>query len=213
MFGATPDDANVIITTATTVVITIFFFIQQSSLGGCNADSCHSLVTGGRLGDCRRCHGPSRIHDASRACIFLWQSVCTPRGKNNNASANTTDNNKNNSLASELVFFLEADAAWGNLEETGRTRVDNYGLLQLGIAWTYLKLQRSLDGLPDMIQRLDRAEATLRQQVHPNFVTLALVRAGLGGMCGIALFSSTSTAAAAAAAAARLKYHHHQQQP
>ncbi|KAL7518369.1 hypothetical protein ACHAWX_003206 [Stephanocyclus meneghinianus] len=84
-------------------------------------------------------------------------------------------------IASALTFLLEADAEWkSSLALTSwMNRVDNYGLLQLDIAWCYLLL-RSLDNLPDAIARLDRAEAVLRKQVHSNFVTLALAQAEMG---------------------------------
>ncbi|KAL7481126.1 hypothetical protein ACHAW6_006807 [Cyclotella cf. meneghiniana] len=84
-------------------------------------------------------------------------------------------------VASALTFLLEADAEWkSSLALTSwMNRVDNYGLLQLDIAWCYLLL-RSLDNLPDAIARLDRAEAVLRKQVHSNFVTLALAQAEMG---------------------------------
>jgi len=89
--------------------------------------------------------------------------------------------------ASALTFLLEADAEWNNhsssvhsssssSSEKWKTKADNYGLLQLDIAWSYLKLQ-SMEHLPDAIQRLDIAENVLRKQVHSNFVTLALVQA------------------------------------
>jgi len=80
--------------------------------------------------------------------------------------------------ASALVFLLEADAEWNNSPalHDWKSKVDNYGLLQLDIAWCYLLLE-SLDGLDDAIRRLDVAERALRKQVHRNFVTLALAQA------------------------------------
>eukprot|EP00580_Thalassiosira_gravida_P013168 CAMPEP_0201680704 /NCGR_PEP_ID=MMETSP0494-20130426/50735_1 /ASSEMBLY_ACC=CAM_ASM_000839 /TAXON_ID=420259 /ORGANISM="Thalassiosira gravida, Strain GMp14c1" /LENGTH=832 /DNA_ID=CAMNT_0048164431 /DNA_START=144 /DNA_END=2642 /DNA_ORIENTATION=+ len=81
-------------------------------------------------------------------------------------------------VASALVFLLEADAEWNNSPalHDWKSKVDNYGLLQLDIAWCYLLLE-SLDGLDDAIRRLDVAERALRKQVHSNFVTLALAQA------------------------------------
>ncbi len=85
---------------------------------------------------------------------------------------------KSNSMASALVFLLEADAEWQGSSTLGiwKNKVDNYGLLQLDIAWTYLLLG-SLENLSDASRRLEIAETTLRKQVHSNFVTLALVNA------------------------------------
>ena len=62
-------------------------------------------------------------------------------------------------VASALTFLLEADAEWKSSSALASwmDRVDNYGLLQLDIAWCYLLL-RSLDNLPDAIARLHRAE-------------------------------------------------------
>mmetsp|Transcript_3571 Transcript_3571/g.6522 ORF Transcript_3571/g.6522 Transcript_3571/m.6522 type:complete len:788 (+) Transcript_3571:149-2512(+) len=81
-------------------------------------------------------------------------------------------------VASALVFLLGADAEWNNSPalENWKNKVDNYGLLQLDIAWCYLLLE-SLDGLTDAVRRLDIAEQVLRKQVHTNFVTLALAQA------------------------------------
>jgi len=81
--------------------------------------------------------------------------------------------------ASALQFLLQADAEWKSLDETWKSKVDNYGLLQLDICWMYLKLE-SIEALNDTKARLKRAEDTLRKQVHVNFVTLALVQADMG---------------------------------
>lgn len=88
------------------------------------------------------------------------------------------DGDKRNSMASALVFLLEADAEWQGSSTLGiwKNKVDNYGLLQLDIAWTYLLLG-SLENLSDASRRLEIAETVLRKQVHSNFVTLALVNA------------------------------------
>jgi hypothetical protein len=82
------------------------------------------------------------------------------------------------SSESALLFLIQADVEWEHLHESWRHRVDNYGLLQLDIAWVYLGVA-CLENLPDAIQRLDKAETVLRKQVHTNFVTLALVQADL----------------------------------
>ena len=81
-------------------------------------------------------------------------------------------------IASALVFLLEADAEWNNSAALNgwKSKVDNYGLLQLDIAWCYLLLE-SLDDLTDAVTRLDIAEQVLRKQTHTNFVTLALTQA------------------------------------
>mmetsp|Transcript_19226 Transcript_19226/g.41661 ORF Transcript_19226/g.41661 Transcript_19226/m.41661 type:complete len:571 (+) Transcript_19226:332-2044(+) len=101
-----------------------------------------------------------------------------------NSMADTTqtppvgDGSGRDALASALVFLLEADAEWNSSPALAnwRAKVDNYGLLQLDIAWCYLLLE-SLDSLTDAIRRLDIAEEVLRKQVHSNFVTLALAQA------------------------------------
>jgi hypothetical protein len=82
-------------------------------------------------------------------------------------------------LSSALIFFMEADHEWSKVAKHWQNVVDNYGLLQLDIAWVYLKLE-SIDNLPDVVRRLDIAEKTLRNQVDSNFVTLALVQADMG---------------------------------
>ncbi|KAL7533644.1 hypothetical protein ACHAXR_005366 [Thalassiosira sp. AJA248-18] len=93
-------------------------------------------------------------------------------------SGDGCDSGRRDDIASALVFLLEADAEWNNSPALGnwREKVDNYGLLQLDIAWCYLLLE-NLDGLTDAVRRLGIAEKVLRKQVHTNFVTLALVQA------------------------------------
>jgi hypothetical protein len=85
---------------------------------------------------------------------------------------------RENRLESALVLLLQADQEWGRLNESWRVRVDNYGLLQLDVCWIYLKFE-SMENLPDVTERLERAESALRKQVHANFVTLALVQADM----------------------------------
>jgi NACalpha-BTF3-like transcription factor len=82
-------------------------------------------------------------------------------------------------MSSALALLLEADSEWRRVGDDWRNKVDNYGLLQLDIAWIYFKL-RSLTHLPDAIQRLEAAETALRKQVNKNFVTLALAQADMG---------------------------------
>ncbi|KAL7512093.1 hypothetical protein ACHAXN_009064 [Cyclotella atomus] len=83
-------------------------------------------------------------------------------------------------IASALTFLLEADAEWNSSPAllSWRGKVDNYGLLQLDIAWCYLLLG-SIENLPDAVERLTKAESVLRKQVHSNFVTLALAQADM----------------------------------
>jgi hypothetical protein len=85
----------------------------------------------------------------------------------------------NQTLSSALVFLLEADQEWNIIATEWRDKVDNYGLLQLDIAWIHLKLQ-SFDSLEHVTRRLEVAEVVLRKQVHTNFVTLALVQSEMG---------------------------------
>mmetsp|Transcript_44387 Transcript_44387/g.93213 ORF Transcript_44387/g.93213 Transcript_44387/m.93213 type:complete len:792 (-) Transcript_44387:232-2607(-) len=93
-------------------------------------------------------------------------------------STSNEDGNSSRDVSSALVFLLEADAEWNNSAalESWKSKVDNYGLLQLDIAWCYLLLE-SLDGLDDAVRRLGIAEQVLRKQVHTNFVTLAVAQA------------------------------------
>lgn len=85
------------------------------------------------------------------------------------------------SFTESLVLLLEADVEWNDHPNLSawKDRVDNYGLLQLDIAWIYLQLE-SLDNLPDSIKRLEEAERVLRKQVHKNFVALATTQAEMG---------------------------------
>ena len=91
------------------------------------------------------------------------------------------ESQKREHIASALVFLLEADQEWENSSvlQNWKSVVDNYGLLQLDIAWCYLLLE-SLDDLNDALRRLDAAEGCLKKQVHSNFVTLAVVQAEMG---------------------------------
>jgi NACalpha-BTF3-like transcription factor len=87
--------------------------------------------------------------------------------------------NDTNTLTSALFLLLEADQEWNVVAQEWRDKVDNYGLLQLDIAWIHLKLE-SLENLEHVTRRLELAEVVLRKQVHTNFVTLALVQADVG---------------------------------
>jgi hypothetical protein len=80
-----------------------------------------------------------------------------------------------------LVLFLEADKEWNTHPglQGWMDRVDNYGLLQLDMAWAYLQMQ-SLENLPDCISRLAVAQTVLSKQVHQNFTTLATAQAEMG---------------------------------
>ncbi|EJK46522.1 hypothetical protein THAOC_34807 [Thalassiosira oceanica] len=91
------------------------------------------------------------------------------------------ESQKREHIASALVFLLEADQEWENSSvlQNWKSVVDNYGLLQLDIAWCYLLLE-SLDDLNDALRRLDAAEGCLKKQVHSNFVTLAVAQAEMG---------------------------------
>ena len=91
-------------------------------------------------------------------------------------------------LQDGLILLLEADAEWNSPHlEAWKDRVDNYGLLQLDIVWTYLHVE-SLTNLPDSLQRLAQAERVLKKQVHPNFLTLALEMAGQGNSQAVRVF-------------------------
>ena len=81
--------------------------------------------------------------------------------------------------SSALTFLLQADQEWNSVSTDWHDRVDNYGLLQMDIAWSYLHLERS-DTLPDATRRLQVAETVLRKQVHTNFITLAVTMADMG---------------------------------
>mmetsp|Transcript_26396 Transcript_26396/g.57879 ORF Transcript_26396/g.57879 Transcript_26396/m.57879 type:complete len:790 (+) Transcript_26396:259-2628(+) len=99
------------------------------------------------------------------------------RTKMDERSSDGSTSSRQDAIGSALVFLLEADAEWSNPAlESWKHKTDNYALLQLDIAWQYLRLE-SLDSLPDAVTRLDIAEAALRKQVHSNFITLALVQA------------------------------------
>jgi len=80
---------------------------------------------------------------------------------------------------SALIFLLQANDEWNNVATEWRDRVDNYGILQLDIAWTYLKLESS-ERLEDATRRLQVAETVLCKQVNSNFLTLALAMADMG---------------------------------
>jgi len=78
-----------------------------------------------------------------------------------------------------LTILLEADAEWKKVSGPWKSQVDNYGLLQLDICWTYLCLEH-LSSLPDASARIREAEAVLSKQVNPNFLTVALLNAETG---------------------------------
>ena len=76
-------------------------------------------------------------------------------------------------------MLLEADTAWSQVPETWQERVDNFGLLQMDIAWCLLQLE-NLHALPDAATRISRTEKVLMTQVNPNFLKLAIMHAEEG---------------------------------
>jgi len=118
------------------------------------------------------------LHAVGKERIIYQNGNNENSNEKNGNETNGTDNN-DNSNSNTLIFLLQADDEWNSLDNSWRTRVDNYGLLQLDICWMYLRSQ-CLEYLSDVIQRLERAERVLRSQVDVNFVTLSMVQAELG---------------------------------
>jgi len=116
--------------------------------------------------------------DAERRA-FLTALGLHALGRQRLQQATTSSEDHNQYLHSSLVFLLQADDEWNSrLDPAWKSRVDNYGHLQLDIAWVYLRLE-SLEHLEDTLQRLQMAERVLEKQMKngTNFRTLALVRA------------------------------------
>ena len=82
-------------------------------------------------------------------------------------------------VAEALAVLLEADTAWSQVPEMWQERVDNFGLLQMDIAWCLLQLE-NLHALPDAATRISRTEKVLMTQVNPNFLKLAIMHAEEG---------------------------------
>ena len=82
-------------------------------------------------------------------------------------------------VAEALAVLLEADTAWSQVPEIWQERVDNFGLLQMDIAWCLLQLE-NLHALPDAATRISRTEKVLMTQVNPNFLKLAIMHAEEG---------------------------------
>ena len=150
----------------------------------CRAASAIAKEWQGRDGRHGR-RGQSRGHDRFRtARLFDGAGPARPGAPAAaDASAptgdgsNSNNNDHNHLLHSSLVFLLQADDEWNSrLDPAWKSRVDNYGHLQLDICWVYLRLE-SLEHLEDTLQRLAQAESALEKQVHINFRSLALEQA------------------------------------
>eukprot|EP00035_Acanthoeca_spectabilis_P026501 m.462969 g.462969 ORF g.462969 m.462969 type:complete len:732 (-) comp22853_c0_seq1:295-2490(-) len=85
--------------------------------------------------------------------------------------------------AAALPFLTEADAAFEECRTGGGgalvDQIDNYGHLQLDIAWAYAVLG-DVENLPDARQRLASAERSLVSKFERNFLALAEVAADQG---------------------------------
>ncbi|XP_044749963.1 NEDD8 ultimate buster 1-like [Coccinella septempunctata] len=74
-----------------------------------------------------------------------------------------------------LVMFLEADQEYKQCNSKWLAAVDNYGLLDLDIAWCYLCLQ-SVSNLPDAQERLKRCEEVFNRTYGRNFERVNAVK-------------------------------------
>lgn len=82
---------------------------------------------------------------------------------------------KKDDFALALVFFLDADKEFDQVNSKLLDSVDNYALLDLDIAWCYLCLQ-SLIHLPEAYQRLKRCEERFHKSYGPNLERLIAVK-------------------------------------
>lgn len=67
-----------------------------------------------------------------------------------------------------MIFFRQCNSKW-------LAAVDNYGLLDLDIAWCYLCLQ-SVSNLPDAQERLIRCEEVFNRTYGRNFERVVAVK-------------------------------------
>merc|ERR1712137_302020 len=80
------------------------------------------------------------------------------------------------SILQALEFLIEADHAFENCRVCGAEalvdQLDNYGLLQLDLCWSYVLLQ-NCDYLPDVERRLMMAEHVIIRNFSDGFLHLA----------------------------------------
>ncbi|XP_045479093.1 NEDD8 ultimate buster 1-like isoform X2 [Harmonia axyridis] len=82
---------------------------------------------------------------------------------------------KRGDYSKALVMFLEADEEYKQCNSKWLAAVDNYGLLDLDIAWCYLCLQ-SVSNLPDAQERLKRCEEVFNRTYGRNFERVVAVK-------------------------------------
>jgi len=78
-----------------------------------------------------------------------------------------------------LVFLLEAAQSFENVPSELLARVDNYGLLNLDIAWCYVQLN-SINQLDDAVSRLDACNRSFEQVYGANLERLQAVKGSTG---------------------------------
>jgi hypothetical protein len=78
-----------------------------------------------------------------------------------------------------LVFLLEADKVYGQCQSSILEMVDNYGLLNLDIAWCYLSLQ-SIAELPQVEARLGKCERALKRSYGEDMERVIALKGSTG---------------------------------
>ncbi|CAL8106533.1 unnamed protein product [Orchesella dallaii] len=78
-----------------------------------------------------------------------------------------------------LVFLLEADTVYSQCQSQLLEMVDNYGLLNLDIAWCYLSLQ-SIAELPEAESRLQKCERALKRSYGEDMERVVALKGSTG---------------------------------
>jgi len=86
---------------------------------------------------------------------------------------------KTEDYSKALVFLLEADTLYSQCQSNLLDMVDNYGLLNLDIAWCYLSLQ-SISELPQAETRLQKCEKVLRKSYGEDMERVVALKGTTG---------------------------------
>jgi len=86
---------------------------------------------------------------------------------------------KNGDFSKALVFLLEADNVYSQCQSQILENVDNFGMLNLDVAWSYLNLQ-SISELPQTELRLAKCEQALHRSYGQNMERLINLKGSSG---------------------------------
>ncbi|CAG7828581.1 unnamed protein product [Allacma fusca] len=86
---------------------------------------------------------------------------------------------KSQDFSRALIFLLEADGIYNQCQSALLERVDNYGILNLDIAWCYLSL-KCIAELPSVEARLHKSEKSLHRSYGENLERVVALKGSTG---------------------------------